>query len=176
MRLRVHVDSICGAGESVKRKEKGFVEIEMSECCCSLLILRIPSSTKHRFLITDCGRNSFPQRSRKSLSFSNRSSKSQPCGISRPTQATTAPMEAERSEASTGSSSPPMKLLFVEMGVGYDQHGCSIRFPFWILAPLLSLPSLFHCLFIYLFISLQRTKQAEHNGCGNEGMQGCHFF
>lgn len=31
-------------------------------------------------------------------------------------------------------------------------------------------------LFIYLFISLQRTKQAEHNGCGNEGMQGCHFF
>ena len=32
----------------------------------------------------------------------------------------------EGSEESKGSSSPLMKLLFVEMGVGYDQHGQDI--------------------------------------------------
>ncbi|KAL9455937.1 hypothetical protein AB3S75_005214 [Citrus x aurantiifolia] len=39
--------------------------------------------------------------------------------------ATAAAMEAEQSggTATNSISNPPMKLLFVEMGVGYDQHG-----------------------------------------------------
>ncbi|KAH7568807.1 hypothetical protein JRO89_XS06G0053800 [Xanthoceras sorbifolium] len=55
----------------------------------------------------------------------NRSSSIQPPRFCRPAKATTAPMEAEQSGTTTTSSSsnPPMNLLFVEMGVGYDQHG-----------------------------------------------------
>ncbi|PQQ03331.1 uncharacterized protein Pyn_29300 [Prunus yedoensis var. nudiflora] len=41
--------------------------------------------------------------------------------FSRQIKASSATMEAQQSE--TGVSTPPMKLLFVEMGVGYDQHG-----------------------------------------------------
>ncbi|XP_027345908.1 uncharacterized protein LOC113857863 [Abrus precatorius] len=90
----------------------------MSECYL-LVNLRFPSFTKHRFPIPDFGGNNFPQRFRKSISFSYSLSKFQTCGISRSAQA------MEVVEASE-SSSPPMKLLFVEMGVGYDQHGQDI--------------------------------------------------
>ncbi|KAJ7968689.1 3R-hydroxymyristoyl-dehydratase-hydroxymyristoyl ACP dehydrase isoform 1 [Quillaja saponaria] len=51
-----------------------------------------------------------------------------PPRINRPIKATSAPMEAKQSggyTADTGST-PPIKLLFVEMGVGYDQHGQDI--------------------------------------------------
>ncbi|XP_061363467.1 uncharacterized protein LOC133307062 [Gastrolobium bilobum] len=95
---------------------------------CSLLNLQIPSFTKHRYSITDFGPNIFSRRFFKSISFSHPLSKFQPCRVSRPTRATSAPMEVERSEGSSANSgsSPPMKLLFVEMGVGYDQHGQNI--------------------------------------------------
>jgi len=64
----------------------------------------------------------------KPLSFSNnRLSTFGSCQISHQSRATTAPMEAEQSEGSTDSSSQTMNhLLFVEMGVGYDQHGQNI--------------------------------------------------
>ncbi|WVZ25562.1 hypothetical protein V8G54_004106 [Vigna mungo] len=84
----------------------------MTECCYSLLNLQFSS-----FPITDLGSNSFPRRFRKTLSFSHRSSKFLLSAISRTMEV------VEGSEGSRGSSSP-MKLLFVEMGVGYDQHGC----------------------------------------------------
>ncbi|GMJ14713.1 hypothetical protein like AT1G29040 [Hibiscus trionum] len=47
--------------------------------------------------------------------------------LQRPIRATAA-MEADQSVGTTtagagNTSNPPMKLLFVEMGVGYDQHG-----------------------------------------------------
>lgn len=88
---------------------------EMS-LCYSLQNLRIPS-----FPVTDLGGTSFPLRFHNSLSFSHRSTKFQRCGISRTMEV----VEASE-EGSKGSSSPPMKLLFVEMGVGYDQHGQDI--------------------------------------------------
>ncbi|GMY37574.1 hypothetical protein FCV25MIE_32817 [Fagus crenata] len=51
----------------------------------------------------------------------------QPPRISRQLKASTsAAMEAEQSTTSSGGSSPPINLLFVEMGVGYDQHGQDI--------------------------------------------------
>lgn len=45
--------------------------------------------------------------------------------------ATAAGMEAEQSggTATNSISNPPMKLLFVEMGVGYDQHGSVYPIP-----------------------------------------------
>lgn len=89
-----------------------------------LLNPQIPCFTKHSSLITGRDGNSF---SSKPLSFSNyRSSKFQTCQISPQTQSTTAPYEAERSEGSIDSSPPMNHLLFVEMGVGYDQHGQDI--------------------------------------------------
>jgi len=91
----------------------------MTHCCYSLLKLRFSS-----FPITDLGSNNFPQRFRKSLSFSHRSPKFILSAISRTMEV------VEGSEGSQGSSSP-MKLLFVEMGVGYDQHGCAILFRFF---------------------------------------------
>ncbi|MQM12070.1 hypothetical protein Taro_044982 [Colocasia esculenta] len=36
------------------------------------------------------------------------------------------PARAMESEETSGGGEPPMKLLFVEMGVGYDQHGQDI--------------------------------------------------
>lgn len=43
----------------------------------------------------------------------------------RQVKARTTPMEAEQSGTAVNpSSNASMKLLFVEMGVGYDQHGC----------------------------------------------------
>ncbi|AES90311.1 putative protein CHP02058 [Medicago truncatula] len=82
--------------------------------------LQIPCFTKHTSLITGRAGNSF---SSKPVSFSNyRSSKFQTCQISQQTQ----PNGAERSEGSTDSSPPMNHLLFVEMGVGYDQHGQDI--------------------------------------------------
>ncbi len=53
----------------------------------------------------------------------------QPPRISRQLKASTsAAMEAEQSTTSSGGSSPPINLLFVEMGVGYDQHGCVVLY------------------------------------------------
>jgi len=90
----------------------------------SLVNLEIPCFTKHSSLITGRAGNSF---SNRPVSFSNyRSSKFQLCQISQQTQSTTAPNEAERSKGSTDSSPPMNHLLFVEMGVGYDQHGQDI--------------------------------------------------
>jgi hypothetical protein len=90
----------------------------MTEYSSLVLNLQIPIFTKHTSLIT-------PTFSHKPLSFSNhRSSKYQSIQISRQTQATTAAMEVE---GSTDSSPQSMNhLLFVEMGVGYDQHGQDI--------------------------------------------------
>ncbi|XP_019422537.1 PREDICTED: uncharacterized protein LOC109332144 isoform X2 [Lupinus angustifolius] len=93
----------------------------MSECCFLLPILQI--SIFHR--------NHFPPHNyHPSISFSHRS-KLQSFRISFPTHATStssAPMDVQRSEdsATNSDSSSPMKLLFVEMGVGYDQHGQNI--------------------------------------------------
>ncbi|KAK7319790.1 hypothetical protein RJT34_04515 [Clitoria ternatea] len=79
-----------------------------------LVTLGFPSSfTNHRFPITNLGGNSFPQGFCKSISFSYPLPKFQPFGISQ---------AMEVVQASEGSFAP-MKLLFVEMGVGYDQHG-----------------------------------------------------
>lgn len=90
----------------------------MTECCL-LRNLQIPRFTK-QISPTDHAENTFPL---KSLFFSHhRSSNLQRCQISHKTRATTAHMEVEQSEGSSDLSQP-MKLLFVEMGVGYDQHG-----------------------------------------------------
>uniref|UniRef100_A0A7N0RFZ2 Uncharacterized protein n=1 Tax=Kalanchoe fedtschenkoi TaxID=63787 RepID=A0A7N0RFZ2_KALFE len=44
-----------------------------------------------------------------------------------PVRAALSAMEGEKASAEAGSGSgQPMKLLFVEMGVGYDQHGQDI--------------------------------------------------
>ncbi|XP_045833001.1 uncharacterized protein LOC123924222 [Trifolium pratense] len=89
----------------------------MTEFSSLVLNLQIPFFTKHTSLITTpCARTTF---SRKPLSLSNHrsSSKSQSIQI----QATTASMaEVE------GSTDSMNNLLFVEMGVGYDQHGQDI--------------------------------------------------
>ncbi|XP_062160766.1 uncharacterized protein LOC133867996 [Alnus glutinosa] len=49
----------------------------------------------------------------------------QPPRVSPQAKDTLAAMEAEKT-ATTSDSSAPIKLLFVEMGVGYDQHGQDI--------------------------------------------------
>ncbi|KAK2434057.1 50S ribosomal protein L34 [Trifolium repens] len=83
----------------------------MTEYSSLVLNLQIPIFTKHTSLIT-------PTFSRKPLSFSNhRSSKYQSIQI----KATNAPMEEVE-----GSTDSMNHLLFVEMGVGYDQHGQDI--------------------------------------------------
>ncbi|KAK7362734.1 hypothetical protein VNO77_04855 [Canavalia gladiata] len=89
--------------------------------CYSVPNLGFASFTKPRFPITELGANRFPQRFRKSISFSYQLplSKLEARGISQAMEV------VEGSEGSKGSS-PPMKLLFVEMGVGYDQHGQNI--------------------------------------------------
>ncbi|MED6155166.1 hypothetical protein PIB30_002894 [Stylosanthes scabra] len=95
----------------------------MSECCFSLVNipnLHIPSFTRQSFPIAH-----FPRRFPSSLPFPNPSSKLLPFLVSRTTQATSASMEVEPTQGSD-SNSAPMKLLFVEMGVGYDQHGQNI--------------------------------------------------
>ncbi|KAI4306400.1 hypothetical protein L6164_029681 [Bauhinia variegata] len=74
--------------------------------------------------------NNFPSLEHfvQSLSFSNWS-KLQSSRISRSIRATSAAsmeVQPSKSSASDSGSSPPMKLLFVEMGVGYDQHGQDI--------------------------------------------------
>ncbi|KAF7803347.1 50S Ribosomal protein [Senna tora] len=97
---------------------------------CLALNRQVPSlPTKPDFLITHTAIISFfsPHHFRP-LSFSNHSH-FRPLRISRPAKATSAPMEVEPTQASAAentASSPPMKLLFVEMGVGYDQHGQDI--------------------------------------------------
>ncbi|KAL2344907.1 hypothetical protein Fmac_006192 [Flemingia macrophylla] len=83
--------------------------------CFSLQNLRFPP-----FPVTDIVASSFPQRISKTLSFSHRSTKFQPSGISRSMEV------VEGSEGNSKGSAPAMKLLFVEMGVGYDQHGQDI--------------------------------------------------
>ncbi|KAK4858072.1 hypothetical protein QYF36_010611 [Acer negundo] len=59
------------------------------------------------------------------VSLTNRSSTVQIPRFCRPVEATTTAMESEQSVGTitATSSNPPMNLLFVEMGVGYDQHG-----------------------------------------------------
>lgn len=59
------------------------------------------------------------------------------CQIKAPAAA--AAMEAEHSggKATNSISNPPMKLLFVEMGVGYDQHGSVYSIPNFHLSPYL---------------------------------------
>ncbi|KAB1222036.1 hypothetical protein CJ030_MR2G017946 [Morella rubra] len=52
------------------------------------------------------------------------SPQTRPPRVSAQAKATSAAMEAHQS--TNTSSSPPIKLLFVEMGVGYDQHGQDI--------------------------------------------------
>ncbi|KAI9120326.1 hypothetical protein K1719_007359 [Acacia pycnantha] len=89
---------------------------------CLALNLRVPSYPNRGFPINHCSRNSSLHhfRFRPSVSFPDHSEFLRLRIFCR-TQATSAPMEVERAENS--GSSPPMKLLFVEMGVGYDQHG-----------------------------------------------------
>ncbi|CAJ2654243.1 unnamed protein product [Trifolium pratense] len=91
----------------------------MTEFSSLVLNLQIPFFTKHTSLITPCARTTF---SRKPLSLSNhRSSSSSSKSQSFQIQATTVSMAEV--EGSTGSMN---NLLFVEMGVGYDQHGQDI--------------------------------------------------
>ncbi|XP_057748300.1 uncharacterized protein LOC130967459 [Arachis stenosperma] len=100
----------------------------MSECCCSIVIpnLQIPSFTKNPFPLADFGRrNHFSRCFPASLPFPNPSSKLPPFRVSRTIQAKSAHMEVERTQGFE-SNSASMKLLFVEMGVGYDQHGQNI--------------------------------------------------
>lgn len=80
-------------------------------------------------------------------------------------------MEAKQStgdSAATSLADPPMKLLFVEMGVGYDQHGLVPKFSFildhFVLCWSLRLS---HCDF---------SKQTRYNGGSNEGLQRCYLF
>ncbi|XP_028764710.1 uncharacterized protein LOC114738371 [Neltuma alba] len=91
---------------------------------CLALNLQVPSYPNRGFPINHCSRISSLHHFRPSVSFSDQS-KFLRLRISGRTQATPAPMEAEQAEGSVANSgsSPPMKLLFVEMGVGYDQHG-----------------------------------------------------
>ncbi|KAE9613566.1 protein CHP02058 [Lupinus albus] len=79
-----------------------------------------PTFAKQQFLISNF-RRLFPTDSFPSTYFFL-SSKLQ--FFKFPSQPTRATMEIEPSEVSGSSSS--MKLLFVEMGVGYDQHGQNI--------------------------------------------------
>lgn len=50
----------------------------------------------------------------------------QPPRVSPQAKASSVAMEADKT-ATASDSSPPIKLLFVEMGVGYDQHGCVLH-------------------------------------------------
>ncbi|KAF5474508.1 hypothetical protein F2P56_006401 [Juglans regia] len=89
---------------------------------CLLLNLPFRSYTSEiRSLCNNCVSNNSPL-----LCLTNPSSlQLQPSRVSPQTKATSAAMEAQQSTTTSGSS-PPMKLLFVEMGVGYDQHGQDI--------------------------------------------------
>ncbi|WCJ27174.1 hypothetical protein M5689_008941 [Euphorbia peplus] len=50
-----------------------------------------------------------------------------PLGFSARLKATAIPMESQQSATAVDQTAPgPIKLLFVEMGVGYDQHGQDI--------------------------------------------------
>lgn len=114
----------------------------------------------------------------------------QPPRVSPQAKATLAAMEAEKT-ATTSDSSAPIKLLFVEMGVGYDQHGCVLH-ALW-----LSFPhsAIFYFFFVNGFERFSYSilwllcfyeekevvrwicvQQARHYGCGYAGVQGCHLF
>ncbi|XP_050287254.1 uncharacterized protein LOC126726169 [Quercus robur] len=98
-----------------------------SNSCC--LLLNFPVQVRSLTNYTSNNKN-FPF-----LRLTNPSSlRLQPPPISAPqSKATSAAMEADQStttntstSTSSSGSCPPMNLLFVEMGVGYDQHGQDI--------------------------------------------------
>ncbi|XP_042506873.1 uncharacterized protein LOC122083213 [Macadamia integrifolia] len=85
---------------------------------CSVIKARFfPSSEIRLFSGNNC----------KRLSFSNRTLFS-PIRFPRilPTIRAAATMESEQRDSVNSGVNPVMKLLFVEMGVGYDQHGQDI--------------------------------------------------
>lgn len=163
--------------------------------CCPIQNLPLSSRfTAYQSVILHASKI-YPSNSPTSfLSFINRSSLQVP-RFSRLWKSKITAMETQQSGTavfSSDSSSAPMKLLFVEMGVGYDQHGCVVICPFllnslssfffnlrWIpikdfsvLNPrklqLWLLNSLFNGVKLYL--------QPRYYSCGNAGMQGCHLF
>ena len=115
----------------------------------------------------------------------------QPSRVSPQAKATSAAMEVSEEIATTSDSSPPIKLLFVEMGVGYDQHGCVLR-ALWLSFPH-SVNFFFFCeypferfsysiLWLLCFYEEKEVvrwicvEQARHYGRGYAGVQGCHLF
>ena len=102
-------------------------EMTSNSCC---LLLNFPFQVRSLTNYTSNNKN-FPF-----LRLTNPSSlRLQPPPISAPQSKTTsAAMEADQSttantstSTSSSGSCPPMNLLFVEMGVGYDQHGYVLR-------------------------------------------------
>ena len=94
----------------------------MSICNCICLVSKLPFFTSTEPL--SFFPKTYPSLSSKPLFFSIIQPPPHP-RFQRPIRATAA-MEAEQSGGTTTTGNtlnPPMKLLFVEMGVGYDQHG-----------------------------------------------------
>lgn len=96
----------------------GRIGREMSSSVC--VVSKLPFFTSIESLPTP---KTYPSLSSKPPLFSSITHRPR---FQRPIRATAASMETDQSvgTSTTGNSSnPPMKLLFVEMGVGYDQHG-----------------------------------------------------
>ncbi|KAJ4703623.1 3R-hydroxymyristoyl-dehydratase-hydroxymyristoyl ACP dehydrase isoform 1 [Melia azedarach] len=91
----------------------------------SILNLPATSSTEFRTLSHRSLKSNSIYSSEPFVSLTNRSSPQLFPRFCRQIRAAATAMEAEQSgsTATNSSSNPPMKLLFVEMGVGYDQHG-----------------------------------------------------
>ncbi|XVF25667.1 hypothetical protein REPUB_Repub13aG0233300 [Reevesia pubescens] len=98
----------------------------MSICVC--LVSKLPFLTSIESLST---LQTYPSLSLKPPLFSSIIIQPLPPSprFQRPIRSTAAAMETDQSVGTTptgNSSNPTMKLLFVEMGVGYDQHGQDI--------------------------------------------------
>lgn len=84
-------------------------------------------------------------------------------------------MEGEQITTQSKEDSPSMKLLFVEMGVGYDQHGYLCYLLNLIDESSIGFPDI--DIFTYINkVKLLCTTKSRHYGCGNEGLQRCYLF
>lgn len=90
------------------------------------------------------------------------SSHNKAISISRP-QKVVASMASEQSsvEAATSVPNSSIKLLFVEMGVGYDQHGC------------LSLPLAFYLFLIFFGFIIILTAKENRQDITSAAMRAC---
>lgn len=103
------------------------------------------------------------------------SPQTRPPRVSAQAKATSAAMEAHQS--TNTSSSPPIKLLFVEMGVGYDQHGfvlhtLSVSFNLLSVRLMRTREQIFMVISFFIFMNkvISCMQQARHYGCGHAGM------